>query len=370
MNDGSDLMLKERFSRQLPPADDRDWSDVLERADIRGRTADLESRPSTAGGRMRRHWRLALGLALPAVILAAAAALFLASPWESGPTVASPRESGSTAISAAEAVTFLKRAQAALAYRPGRVEHIRTRTTYALIPLRKGDPVLYERVSGESWIETAPPFLTRALVSYRSHTLESGGVGRKSCSPYYYFDPATGVFYRDNRFDMAACEGSRPSPDAKTAIRQLLAAGALTSVDRMQIAGRSVYRFELPNHYYDKRLHAYMTLGGTGFLYVDAHDYRIVRFEWESQALQSARYKPSRYGSYRAVIDYLTWEYLPATATNLGLADVQRQHPNARISTLDKMPKDAIRQLVYSIGLCRVPPIPTAGLCGVPSVGP
>jgi hypothetical protein len=325
-------------------------------------------------------WRLALALGLPLLLAALAAALLLASPWKSGP-ITSPRKSGSnpttslskkgpTVIGVANVAWILKKTQAALAHRPGSVEHIRAQTTYTLIPLKKGTASRTESVNGEWWIETAPPFQHRSLQSYRSQTLETGG-SRKCHARYVYFDPASGVLYRDSRFDTAPCTGSPLASDPAAAIRELLAAGALKLSGKTQIGGRSVYRYELLRRYYDKRLHAYMTLTGTGTLYVDARDYRLVRFEWDSQAPQSGAFKSSPYGSYHAVVDYLTWEYLAPSAANLRLADIGKQHPAARTSTLDKMPNDPTRRLIDSVGACSgVPPIPAVGLCGAPSLVP
>jgi hypothetical protein len=184
-----------------------------------------------------------------------------------------------------------------------------------------------------------------------------------------YYDPAAGSLYRDNRFDAADCGGSPLPFDPASAIRELVAAGALKLSGKTQIDGRSVYRFELLQHYYDKRMGGYMTLNGTGTLYADAHDYRLVRFEWDSYEPQSARYKPSPYGSYHAVVDYLAWDYLQPSAANLRLADIGKQHPAAHASTLDKMPNDATRRLVELMGACSaVPPIPAGGLCAPPSL--
>jgi hypothetical protein len=340
----------ERFYPQ--PEREPDWESIRERARV-------ESAAETARKAPRR-WRLAVAFGLPVLVVALAVGLLLAGPWKSGPA----------AISAAEAATILKKTQAALAYPAGSVEHVRTQTTYTLIPLKQGAASLTERIGGEWWIETAPPFQHRSLQSYRSQTLETGG-SRKCHAHYVYYDPTTGGLYRDNRFDAADCGGSPLPFDPATAIRELVAAGALKLSGKTQIAGRNVYRFELLQRYYDKRFGHYQTLSGTGTLYVDAHDYRLVRFEWDSQEPRSARFRPSPYGSYHAVVDYLAWDYLAPNAANLRLADIGKQHPAARMSTLDKMPTDATRKLVETMGACSaIPPIPAGGVCAPPSLIP
>jgi hypothetical protein len=321
-----EVMLRRRLARQLPPDDDLDWPDVLGRA---GFEADAShSRPSRPR-RWCRPRRLTVGgVGLLGAVLAVCVSLFVLSPWRGG---------------SAKAATIQRRAAALLGYRVGLIEYRKVRETYTFFARGKGAAVSTEVVSRESWWETAAPFRSRLLVSYDGHTLESGAAGSGCHSPRYVFDPASGVLYR-SRY-MGACEGSPRPADPAAQIRGELAAGALELAGTTTIAGRRVYRFRMPDRYYDKRLHVSIVLDRTdAFLYVDARDYRTVRVVWTSTS-----------GGYRDRLDYLDWTYLPASATNRALSDIRAQHPKALVRPLAAMPHDATRQLLHTIGEARAP---------------
>jgi hypothetical protein len=321
-----EVLLWRRFSRQLPPDDDLDWRDVLGRA---GLDEDASRGEPRRPQRRQSHWRPPLVAGLVAGVLAACASLLVVSPWRGG---------------SAEAATIQRRAAALLGYRAGLIEYRKVRETYTFFARGKGAAkARTEVVSSESWSETAAPFRSRRLVSYDGHTLESGAGGNGCHSPRYVFDPASGTLYR-SRYT-GVCVGS-PRPVGPAAqVRDELAAGALEPAGTTTIAGRTVYRFRMPDSYYDKRLRATIVRDSTNaFLYVDARDYRTVRVVWTSTS-----------AGYRDRLDYLDWTYLPASATNRALSDIRAQHPTAPLRPLAAMPRDVTRQLLQTIGEARAP---------------
>jgi hypothetical protein len=321
--------LSEALDLLIDPFDEEPdgWQAVLE---------DATSAGPLGPGLRRRVPALSLRLrvGLVGAGVAAALALIVASPWDRGPAP----------ISAAEGAVILKRTQAALAFRPGRVLHLRTQTTFVLIPVSRTNRKVYERVRTESWSRTARRYDSRSLLTYGSHRLESG-LTFEPCG-LYYFDSGTGALYRDNRFPPTPC-GSGGFSDPAASIRRNLAAGKLEVVGRATIRGRSVYRIQESRKYW-------LVDRDTTILYVDAHSYQPVRIESEEPgALASARYR-----TIREIRDVLAWEYLPATSANLALTDIREMHPDARIASLDAMPAGPTRDLVFSVGSGGVPSVP------------
>ena len=162
----------------------------------------------------------------------------------------------------------------------------------------------------------------------------------------YYFDPTTTVIAHDITTDPTTGLRSCVHVDAADAeaqwdsakyFRKQLAAGWLTVVGRTSIDGEDVYRLRPSRKYILKNpKRAY----GDNFEvdYVDAKSYRLVRFENLIRPCNTLGYQ-----GVRQIYEYKTWEYLPPTAANLALADIQKQHPDARTSTYDQLPRPTWR---------------------------
>jgi hypothetical protein len=101
--------------------------------------------------------------------------------------------------------------------------------------------------------------------------------------------------------------GGRP-PDPAADLRKAISAGRAHLEGRTQIDGRTVerIRIDFPSECFD------WDAGCASYAYVDPDTFNFVRTE--------------RHG----MIDrYLTFEYLPRTAANVALANIETQHPEA-----------------------------------------
>ena len=101
--------------------------------------------------------------------------------------------------------------------------------------------------------------------------------------------------------------GGRP-PDPVTELRKAISAGRAHLEGSTQLDGRTVerIRIDFPSECFDR------DAGCASYAYVDPETFNLVRTE--------------RHG----VIDrYLTFEYLPRTAANVALANIETQHPDA-----------------------------------------
>ena len=101
--------------------------------------------------------------------------------------------------------------------------------------------------------------------------------------------------------------GGRP-PDPVTELREAISAGRAHLEGRTQLDGRTVERIRIDSTYacFDP------DAGCASYAYVDPETFNLVRTE--------------RHG----IIDrYLTFEYLPRTAANVALANIETQHPDA-----------------------------------------
>ncbi len=101
--------------------------------------------------------------------------------------------------------------------------------------------------------------------------------------------------------------GGRP-PDPVTELREAISAGRAHLEGRTQLDGRTVERIRIdaPSVCFDPNA------GCASYAYVDPETFNLVRTE--------------RHG----IIDrYLTFEYLPRTAANVALANIETQHPQA-----------------------------------------
>ena len=257
-------------------------------------------------------------LVLAALATAVGTALFVSAPWKTSPG-------------------FLERAQAALTPPAGTILHMRwesglgsidpactfTRRPGAELPeplpgAVEGLPGAVEsRVSyfwiargpHEAWIDQTPPHSFRMIKAWPNGSGECGpeGVTRRemggdldSGMELYFVPPDTLAIW-----PLGA--GGNP-PDPATELRKAIDAGRAHLEGRTQLDGRTVERIRIdsPTACFDP------DAGCASYAYVDPETFNLVRTE--------------RHG----IIDrYLTFEYLPRTAANVALANIQTQHPDS-----------------------------------------
>jgi hypothetical protein len=257
-------------------------------------------------------------LALAALAGAVGTALFVSAPWKTSPG-------------------FLERAQAALTPPAGTILHMRwesglgsidpactiTRGWYSELP--EALPGAVESLPGavptrvtyswiargphEAWIDQTPPHRFRMIKAWPNGSGECGpaGVTRRemggdldSGMELYFVPPDTLAVW-------PLGTGGNP-PDPATELRTAIGAGRAHLEGRTQLDGRTVERIRIdsPTACFDP------DAGCASYAYVDPETFNLIRTE--------------RHG----IIDrYLTFEYLPRTAANVALANIETQHPDA-----------------------------------------
>jgi hypothetical protein len=251
-------------------------------------------------------------LALAALATAVGTALFVSTPWKNSPG-------------------FLERAQAALTPPADTILHMKWESgvgsidpactitelpgpvpSAALPPdALEGRPThrWIARGPHEAWIDQTPPHRFRMIKAWPngSGECEPAGVTRSemggdldSGMELYFVPPDTLAIW-------PLGTGGRP-PDPVTELRQAISAGRAHLEGRTQLDGRTVerIRIDFPFECFDR------DAGCASYAYVDPETFNLVRTE--------------RHG----IIDrYLTFEYLPRTAANAALANIETQHPDA-----------------------------------------
>lgn len=245
-------------------------------------------------------------LALAALAGATATALFVGTPWKDSPG-------------------FLARAQAALTPDAGTILHYKWVTTST-----STDPACtVTRGPSEIWIDQTPPHRYRVLlhdlppypdVCSIGTLYEFGGPLAEPAQIVTFVPPDT------------LSAGPPPSvaflrpPDPVRDFREAISAGTAHDEGQTQLDGRTVERIRLDvDHPYPPSCPAPSRPRETGYAYVDPESFYPVQME-----------RPLAYVlpgcsvvRVRAVSRTLTFEYLPRTAANLALTDIQAQHPNA-----------------------------------------
>ena len=257
-------------------------------------------------------------LALAALATAVGTALFVSAPWKNSPG-------------------FLERAQAALTAPAGTILHMKwesglgsidpactiqrvpnSELTEVLPPPGEleGHPtrvvigptrVWIARGPHEAWIDQTPPHRFRMIKAWPNGSGECGPAGvthqemggdLDSGMELYFVPPDTLAIW-------PLGTGGRP-PDPVTELRQAISAGRAHLEGSTQLDGRTVERIRIdsPSDCFDR------DAGCASYAYVDPETFNLVRTE--------------RHG----IIDrYLTFEYLPRTAANAALANIETQHP-------------------------------------------
>ena len=268
----------------------------LEDAIRRELEAQATARSNGRGARVLRAVRRRPGtaLAFAAGVGAAAAALFVSSPWTSTPG-------------------FLEQVHAAITPRAGTVLHFKV----VMTEHRPGCKVTHPSV--EYWADLTPPYNWRAVdvkqrdICTAGTSIEIGGQ-RASGKPTLIFRPpntleATPEWPNDPDID----------PDPYGGIRQAIDDGTAHLEGRTVLEGRSVERIRVdcPARY---------ALCDPSYWYVDPETLLPLR------TLAGPGLLPGPGASCTApcfVQDFLTYEYLPGTPANRALADIRARHPDA-----------------------------------------
>jgi hypothetical protein len=245
-------------------------------------------------------------LAFAAVACAAAATLFVSSPWKTAPG-------------------FLEEVQAAIAPQAGTVLHVKLVMTEKRAGCTVTQPPL------ESWTDLSPPRTYRVIDVLASTDLCKAGTSIERGG-----EPTTRkalVFLPPNTLAISrrlyAWELDT-KPDPYGGIRQAIDDGTAHLEGRTMLNdGRTVERIRIdcPARY---------APCGPSYWYVDPETFLPVR------TLSGPGLRPGPGGSCTAecyVQDFVTYEYLPRTEANLGLTDIRAQHPHATEAKLSRDPK-------------------------------
>jgi hypothetical protein len=253
--------------------------------------AAAEREQAQGGARSARGSRILL-MAAGLGVAAAAASVFVAS-WGSSPS-------------------FLQKAQAALAEDAG-VLHATWEETARSTSLDRECAVI--RGQDEIWIDQAPPYRYRAIMD--DFPPRSACTGHTPTEIGGTFDPLrTLVFEPPGTLRVSQLLFNLP-PDPVRVFREALARGAAHDEGETEIDGHTVRRIRIdtcPTTDCPRE-------GEAGYVYLDPHTFYPVEIR-----------SPGYFGDTKLadlVVRYRTFEYLPRTAGNLALTDIQAQHPNA-----------------------------------------
>jgi hypothetical protein len=271
--------------------------------------------PAPAG---RRRWRghadrNRLLLTAATLAIATAVALLITSPWSSSPG-------------------FLARADAALTPHAGTVLHekINTASTWTRPSCRITGTQL------EVWIDTTPPHSYRVLLKDRPPHPANADPRTRPCSGgtasefggTYRLNQAL-LFVPPNRLSPYALQIRFPLNPAAD-LRAAISAGRVQDQGKTQLDGRTVERIRIdppsacPPLANCPRKPVYVYVDPKTFYPVEA-----VVTAYQVEIVGGPGTSSYRHVRVRDVIRYLTFEYLPRTAANLALTDIQAQHPNA-----------------------------------------
>jgi hypothetical protein len=260
------------------------------------------------GGHLGRNRLL---LAAATLAIAAAVALLFTAPWSSSPG-------------------FLARAEAALTPPAGTVLHMKWETTSTWT--RPFCTVI--RGQGEVWIDGAPPHTYRLLLNdlpdpanadpralgCSRGTSEYGGTYRSKQT--LRFVPPNTLSVTQLRF--------RFSLDPAADLREAISTGRAHDEGKTQLDGRTVERIRIdpPS--------ACPPLANCPrepeYVYVDPESFypvEIVATFYQVEIVGGPGTSSYSHVRVRDVMRYLRFEYLPRTAANLALTNIQAQHPNA-----------------------------------------
>jgi hypothetical protein len=255
--------------------------------------------------RVRSHAaRHHLLLAAAALTIAAVPGLLLTSPWGGSPG-------------------FLERAHAALAPPAGTVLHMKWEEgvnaidrTCVFTRFGRG---MVSRGPHEAWVDQEPPHNWRLVMAWTDGSGECGPDAVKRDEWGGDLDSgAEFLFVPPNQLAVWPLgEGNRP-PDPVTELRDAISAGRAHLEGKTQLDGRTVERIRIE----PVRRCATCPLT-SGHVYVDPETFHLVGTDSLPETDEAGR-------TGKRVRRYLTYEYLPRTPSNVALADIRAQHPDAR----------------------------------------
>ena len=237
-----------------------------------------------------------LPLAAATLTIAAVPALLLTSPWGTSPG-------------------FLEQAEAALRAPAGTILHVK----WELTSTSTEPACTVSHDAGEVWVDQAPPHRYRALMSTRplDAACSSGSVEELGGT----FDSGETLTFRPpNTLDSTRTRFSHPV-DPVADLRESISAGTAHAEGRTEVDGRTVERIRID----PESTCAFPACPREPFYwYVDPKTFHPVAAEGAGVAGPVDEASP-----IHVVVRYLAYEYLPRTAANLALTDIQAQHPNA-----------------------------------------
>ena len=263
--------------------------------------AERQHRPAAVGAGLRR-WRpwgeSRLLQAAAAVAIVAAVVLFVASPWKSS-------------------TGFLERAEAALTPPAGTVLHIK----FVVARSSEDASCTVTFAPSEAWFDQDPPHRGRGIVTFlpdpadpspcKSRPPIEGGGTRDTKESFIFMPPNT----------LQPSRGGYLGPvDPVAALRDALRDGRARKEGTRELGGRTVVHIRVDDP--EAPCASFLAECDPVDWYVDPETlYPVQMVDPNGVALGDVR--------FRDVVRYVTYEYLPGTATNRALADIRAQHPDA-----------------------------------------
>ena len=243
-------------------------------------------------------------VACAALVGVSAIALFVSAPWKASPG-------------------FLERAQAALAPPAGTVLHMKWQEGVSSIDrtcvFTRFGPGMVSRGPHEAWVDQEPPHNWRLVMAWADGSGECGPEAVKREEWGGDLDSGTEFLFvsPDQLAVWPLGEGNQP-PDPVTELRDAISAGRAHLEGRTRLDGRIVERIRI-----DPVRRCSTCPLTSGHVYVDPETFHLIGTDSPSVTDEAGR-------TGKNVRRYLTYEYLPRTPSNIALADIRAQHPNAR----------------------------------------
>jgi hypothetical protein len=244
----------------------------------------------------RRPGRIVLGLA--ALATAVGTALFVSAPWKSSPG-------------------FLERAQAALTPPAETVLHLR----WELTSMSTDPADTFTCGVNEGWIDQMPPHRYRFLLM-TDYPSGPGDFDPRACSSGTPFEFGGTVDTGETlRFVPPNALTVAPrfvfAVDPVESLREAISAGRAHDEGSTQLDGRTVERIRIDPQFACRGIPGCES-DKPAYAYVDTETFYPV--------------ETRRPGGITPLTRYLTVEYLPRTAANVALTDIQKQHPDADVT--------------------------------------
>ena len=279
--------------------------DARQRASQRLQSAIAAERTRGTSSGLRGFGRRGnMVVACAALVGVSAIALFVSAPWKTS-------------------TGFLQRAHAALAPPAGTVLHMKWEEGVDSIDrtcvfTRFGSGMV-SRGPHEAWVDQEPPHNWRLVLTWVDGSGECGpdavkrdewGGDLDSGEEFLFVSP-------DQLAIWPLGKGNKP-PDPVTELRDAISAGRAHLEGKTQLDGRTVERIRIE----PVRQCATCPLT-SGYVYVDPETFHLVGTDSLPETDKAGH-------TGKRVRRYLTYEYLPRTPSNIALADIRAQHPNAR----------------------------------------